>query len=89
MGHIGGFRHLYIGQEAVVVGIQSILDKNDTLVTSTGIRHMLACDMDPKGVMAELTGRATGYAVGGRRICLVEKKVFGGHGSTAQVPIAV
>ena len=48
-----------LGQEAVVVGMQSILDKNDTLVTSYRDHgHMLACDMDPKGVMAELTGRS-------------------------------
>jgi pyruvate dehydrogenase E1 component alpha subunit len=92
MGHIGGFCHLYIGQEAVVVGIQSILDKNDTLVTSYRDHgHMLACDMDPKGVMAELTGRATGYSKGkggSMHMFSREKGFFGGHGIVAaQVPI--
>ena len=92
MGHIGGFCHLYIGQEAVVVGIQSILDKNDTLVTSYRDHgHMLACDMDPKGVMAELTGRASGYSKGkggSMHMFSREKGFFGGHGIVAaQVPI--
>src|SRR5881275_2241227 len=65
MGLIGGFCHLYIGQEAVVVGMQAALQKGDTVVT--GYRdhgHMLACGMDPKGVMAELTGRRGGYSHG-------------------------
>ena len=59
MGLIGGFCHLYIGQEAVVVGMQMALKDGDQVIT--GYRdhgHMLACGMDPKGVMAELTGRA-------------------------------
>ena len=59
MGLIGGFCHLYIGQEAVVVGMQMALKQGDEVIT--GYRdhgHMLACGMDPKGVMAELTGRA-------------------------------
>ena len=59
MGLIGGFCHLYIGQEAVVVGMQMTLKPGDEVIT--GYRdhgHMLACNMDPKGVMAELTGRA-------------------------------
>ena len=59
MGLIGGFCHLYIGQEAVVVGMQMTLKQGDAVIT--GYRdhgHMLACNMDPKGVMAELTGRA-------------------------------
>src|SRR5260221_11549340 len=58
MGLIAGFCHLYIGQEAVVVGIQSILESQDSLITAYRDHgHMLAAGMDPKGVMAELTGR--------------------------------
>ena len=92
MGHIGGFCHLYIGQEAVVVGIQSVLNKKDTLVTSYRDHgHMLACEMDPKGVMAELTGKATGYSKGkggSMHMFSREKGFFGGHGIVAaQVPI--
>ena len=82
MGHIGGFCHLYIGQEAVVVGIQSVLNKNDTLVTSYRDHgHMLACEMEPKGVMAELTGKATGYSKGkggSMHMFSREKGFFGG-----------
>ncbi len=58
MGLIGGFCHLYIGQEAVVVGMQMAKKDGDQMIT--GYRdhgHMLAMDLDPKGVMAELTGR--------------------------------
>src|SRR5258708_12502822 len=65
MGAIGGFCHLYIGQEAVVVGMQMALKEGDQVIT--GYRdhgHMLACKMDPKGVMAELTGRRGGYSKG-------------------------
>src|ERR1700691_1074794 len=65
MGLIGGFCHLYIGQEAVVVGMQ--LGKRDSDQMITGYcdhRQMLACGMDPKGVMAELTGRRGGYSKG-------------------------
>src|SRR5262249_52959021 len=65
MGLIGGFCHLYIGQEAVVVGMQMTLKPGDEVIT--GYRdhgHMLACGMDPKGVMAELTGRQHGYSKG-------------------------
>src|SRR4051812_28390659 len=65
MGAIGGFCHLYIGQEAIVVGMQMALKKGDQVIT--GYRdhgHMLACGMDPKGVMAELTGRRGGYSKG-------------------------
>ena len=65
MGLIGGFCHLYIGQEAVVVGMQMTLKQGDEVIT--GYRdhgHMLACGMDPKGVMAELTGRQHGYSKG-------------------------
>ena len=58
MGSIGGFCHLYIGQEAVVVGMQSVSNEGDSVITSYRDHgHMLACGMDPKGVMAELTGR--------------------------------
>ena len=65
MGHIGGFCHLYIGQEAVVVGIDSIKENGDQNITSYRDHgHMLACGMDPKMVMAELTGRFTGYSKG-------------------------
>ena len=64
MGLIGGFCHLYIGQEAVVVGMQAALQEGDTIVTSYRDHgHMLACGMDPKGVMSELTGRRCGRSV--------------------------
>ena len=92
MGLIGGFCHLYIGQEAVVVGLQSCANPGDTLVTSYRDHgHMLACGMDPKGVMAELTGRAGGYSKGkggSMHMFSREKGFFGGHGIVgAQVPI--
>lgn len=92
MGLIGGFCHLYIGQEAVVVGLQSALKPIDTVITSYRDHgHMLACDMDPKGVMAELTGRATGYSKGkggSMHMFSREKNFFGGHGIVgAQIPI--
>ena len=92
MGLIGGFCHLYIGQEAVVVGIQAALQKGDTVITSYRDHgHMLACGMDPKGVMAELTGRAGGYSKGkggSMHMFSREKNFFGGHGIVgAQVPI--
>ncbi|HCD64531.1 MAG TPA: pyruvate dehydrogenase (acetyl-transferring) E1 component subunit alpha, partial [Alphaproteobacteria bacterium] len=65
MGHIGGFCHLYIGQEAVVVGMQSMAEDGDSVVTSYRDHgHMLACGMDSSGVMAELTGRRDGYSRG-------------------------
>jgi pyruvate dehydrogenase E1 component alpha subunit len=84
MGLIGGFCHLYIGQEAVVVGMQMALEDGDQVIT--GYRdhgHMIACDMDPKGVMAELTGRRGGYSKGkggSMHMFSVEKGFFGGHG---------
>jgi pyruvate dehydrogenase E1 component alpha subunit len=84
MGLIGGFCHLYIGQEAVVVGMQMTLTPGDQVIT--GYRdhgHMLACGMDPKGVMAELTGRRGGYSKGkggSMHMFSVEKGFFGGHG---------
>src|SRR6187401_286597 len=92
MGAIGGFCHLYIGQEAIVVGMQMALKQGDQVIT--GYRdhgHMLACGMDPKGVMAELTGRAHGYSHGkggSMHMFSVEKGFYGGHGIVgAQVPL--
>ena len=92
MGLIGGFCHLYIGQEAVVVGMQLALKKGDQVIT--GYRdhgHMLATGMDPKGVMAELTGRKNGYSRGkggSMHMFSVEKGFYGGHGIVgAQVPL--
>ena len=92
MGHIGGFCHLYIGQEAVVVGIESIKKTGDQNITSYRDHgHMLACGMDPKMVMAELTGRSTGYSKGkGGSMHMFSKSegFYGGHGIVgAQVPI--
>ncbi|MEQ9638838.1 MAG: pyruvate dehydrogenase (acetyl-transferring) E1 component subunit alpha [Alphaproteobacteria bacterium] len=92
MGLIGGFCHLYIGQEAVVVGLQAAISANDTVITSYRDHgHMLACGMDAKGVMAELTGRAGGYSRGkggSMHMFSREKGFFGGHGIVgAQVPI--
>src|SRR5260370_21230513 len=92
MGLIGGFCHLYIGQEAVVVGMQAAVKEGDTIVTSYRDHgHMLACGMDPKGVMAELTGRRCGYSHGkggSMHMFSREKNFFGGHGIVgAQVPI--
>ena len=84
MGAIGGFCHLYIGQEAVVVGMQMALKKGDQVIT--GYRdhgHMLACGMEAKGVMAELTGRRGGYSKGkggSMHMFSKEKNFFGGHG---------
>ena len=61
MGLIGGFCHLYIGQEAVVVGLEAAADDGDKRVTSYRDHgHMLACGMDANGVMAELTGTKWG-----------------------------
>jgi len=92
MGLIGGFCHLYIGQEAVVVGMKLAMADGDQMIT--GYRdhgHMLACGMDPKGVMAELTGRRGGYSKGkggSMHMFSREKNFFGGHGIVgAQVPI--
>jgi pyruvate dehydrogenase E1 component alpha subunit len=92
MGLIAGFCHLYIGQEAVVVGIQSILKPQDTTITAYRDHgHMLACGMDPKGVMAELTGRSGGYSKGkggSMHMFSREKNFFGGHGIVgAQISI--
>jgi pyruvate dehydrogenase E1 component alpha subunit len=92
MGLIGGFCHLYIGQEAVVVGMQAALKEGDQVITAYRDHgHMLATGMDPKGVMAELTGRATGYSEGkggSMHMFSIEKHFYGGHGIVgAQVPI--
>ncbi len=84
MGLIAGFCHLYIGQEAVVVGVQAALEEGDQVIT--GYRdhaHMLACGMDAKGVMAELTGREGGYSRGkggSMHMFSREKNFYGGHG---------
>ena len=87
MGLIGGFCHLYIGQEAVVVGMQMAIKDGDQVIT--GYRdhgHMLACGMDPKGVMAELTGRRNGYSKGkggSMHMFSVARTFYGGHGIVA------
>ncbi len=84
MGAIGGFCHLYIGQEAVVVGMQMALKEGDQVIT--GYRdhgHMLACGMSANGVMAELTGRRGGYSKGkggSMHMFSLEKHFYGGHG---------
>jgi pyruvate dehydrogenase E1 component alpha subunit len=84
MGAIGGFCHLYIGQEAIVVGMQMALKKGDQVIT--GYRdhgHMLACGMEANGVMAELTGRRGGYSKGkggSMHMFSKEKNFYGGHG---------
>ncbi|WP_418593779.1 pyruvate dehydrogenase (acetyl-transferring) E1 component subunit alpha [Ponticoccus sp. (in: a-proteobacteria)] len=92
MGLIGGFCHLYIGQEAVVVGLEAAADAGDKRITSYRDHgHMLACGMDPKGVMAELTGREGGYSKGkggSMHMFSREKDFYGGHGIVgAQVPL--
>ncbi len=93
MGLIGGFCHLYIGQEAVIVGMMAaIRPGEDAVITSYRDHgHMLATGMDPKGVMAELTGRSGGYSKGkggSMHMFSKERKFFGGHGIVgAQVPI--
>jgi pyruvate dehydrogenase E1 component alpha subunit len=92
MGLIGGFCHLYIGQEAVVVGMQAAAGPDDQVITAYRDHgHMLACGMDPKGVMAELTGRHAGYSKGkggSMHMFSDEKKFYGGHGIVgAQIPL--
>ena len=92
MGQIGGFCHLYIGQEAVVVGMQMAAREGDQVITAYRDHgHMLACGMDPKGVMAELTGRRGGYSKGkggSMHMFSAEKAFYGGHGIVgAQVPL--
>ncbi len=84
MGYIGGFCHLYIGQEAVVTGMQKATQEGDQVIT--GYRdhgHMLVCGMEPNGVMAELTGRRNGYSKGkggSMHMFSKEKHFYGGHG---------
>ena len=93
LGLIGGFCHLYIGQEAVAVGLQSALQEgHDSVIT--GYRdhgHMLAYGIDPKVIMAELTGRAAGISRGkggSMHMFSTEHKFYGGHGIVgAQVPL--
>ena len=92
MGQIAGFCHLYIGQEAVVVGTRASMVDGDQMIT--GYRdhgHMLACGMESRGVMAELTGRSGGYSRGkggSMHMFSTEKHFYGGHGIVgAQVPI--
>ena len=92
MGFIGGFCHLYIGQEAVVVGLQMCAKEGDQVITTYRDHgHMLATGMDPKGVMAELTGRRGGYSKGkggSMHMFSKEKHFYGGHGIVgASVPI--
>ncbi len=92
MGLIGGFCHLYIGQEAVVVGLEAAAKDGDQRITAYRDHgHMLACDMDPKGVMAELTGREGGYSRGkggSMHMFSKEKEFYGGHGIVgANVPL--
>ena len=92
MGQIAGFCHLYIGQEAVVIGCKASMVEGDQMITSyRDHAHMLACDMSPRGVMAELTGRSGGYSRGkggSMHMFSTEKHFYGGHGIVgAQVPI--
>jgi len=92
MGLIGGFCHLYIGQEAVVVGLEAATKEGDKRITTYRDHgHMLACGMDPNGVMAELTGREGGYSRGkggSMHMFSREKHFYGGHGIVgANVPL--
>ncbi|MFZ1102775.1 MAG: pyruvate dehydrogenase (acetyl-transferring) E1 component subunit alpha [Hyphomicrobiaceae bacterium] len=92
MGLIGGFCHLYIGQEAVVVGMQMVIRPGDQVIaTYRDHGHMLSTGMDPRGVMAELTGRRGGYSKGkggSMHMFSHEKKFYGGHGIVgANVPL--
>ncbi|WP_428925541.1 pyruvate dehydrogenase (acetyl-transferring) E1 component subunit alpha [Marinibacterium sp. SX1] len=92
MGLIGGFCHLYIGQEAVVVGLEAAAEEGDKRITTYRDHgHMLACGMDPNGVMAELTGREGGYSKGkggSMHMFSTDKHFYGGHGIVgANVPL--
>ncbi|MBO6895670.1 MAG: pyruvate dehydrogenase (acetyl-transferring) E1 component subunit alpha, partial [Roseibium sp.] len=84
MGQIGGFCHLYIGQEAVVTGIQMNMEDGDQMITAYRDHgHMLAMGMESRGVMAELTGRIDGYSRGkggSMHMFSREKNFYGGHG---------
>jgi pyruvate dehydrogenase E1 component alpha subunit len=83
MGLIGGFCHLYIGQEAVAVGVQHALQEGDSVITAYRDHgHMLTTGMDPRRVMAELTGRVTGYSKGkggSMHMFARDKRFYGGH----------
>ena len=85
LGLIGGFCHLYIGQEAVAIGLQSALTPGKDSVI-TGYRdhgHMLAYGIDPNVIMAELTGRAAGISRGkggSMHMFSTSHKFYGGHG---------
>jgi pyruvate dehydrogenase E1 component alpha subunit len=92
MGLIGGFCHLYIGQEAVAVGVQHALQEGDSVITAYRDHgHMLTTGMDPRRVMAELTGRVTGYSKGkggSMHMFARDKRFYGGHGIVgASVPL--
>ena len=92
MGQIGGFCHLYIGQEAVVTGLEAVALEGDRRITAYRDHgHMLACGMHPNGVMAELTGRSGGFSRGkggSMHMFSKENRFYGGHGIVgAQVPI--
>ena len=94
MGLIGGFCHLYIGQEAVVVGLEAAARDGDKRITSYRDHgHMLACGMDPNGVMAELTGRSGGYSKGkggSMHFFAPDKNFWGGHGIVGgQTPLGL
>lgn len=89
---IGGFCHLYNGQEAIVVGIREILQENDSMITAYRDHgHMMACQMDPRAIMAELLGKQTGSSKGkggSMHMFSVEHGFYGGHGIVgAQVPL--
>lgn len=91
-GLIGGFCHLYVGQEAVVVGILMTIQKKDTVVTTYRDHgHMIARGLDPKKIMAELTGRIDGYSKGkggSMHMFSKDQSFYGGHGIVgAQVPV--
>jgi pyruvate dehydrogenase E1 component alpha subunit len=84
MGFIGGFCHLYIGQEAVVTGMKMALIDGDQMITAYRDHgHMLAMELSPRGVMAELTGRRGGLSRGkggSMHMFSKEKHFYGGHG---------
>ncbi len=92
MGLIGGFCHLYIGQEAVIIGMKAALKEGDAYVTSyRDHAHIISCGADPKAVMAELMGKETGVSRGkggSMHLFATEQHFYGGHGIVgAQVPI--
>ncbi|MCC7259867.1 MAG: pyruvate dehydrogenase (acetyl-transferring) E1 component subunit alpha [Alphaproteobacteria bacterium] len=92
MGLIGGFCHLYIGQEAVVTGMKAATRPGDAVITTYRDHgHLVACGMDPKEIMAELTGRAAGCSKGkggSMHMFDTKNKFYGGHGIVgASVPL--